>query len=73
LTLESPPAEIIKQGNEAMVQYFKSLAGEKQGLKQELFDKIDKELFFICYSRRDEDFVLNLCKKLWVFGKILYQ
>ncbi len=27
-------------------------------------DKINKELFFISYSRTDEDFVLPLCKKL---------
>ncbi len=65
--LESPPVEIIKKGNEAIRQYFKSLAGEQQALKFP-FDKIDKELFFICYSRRDEDFVLHLCNKLKEVG-----
>ncbi len=32
--LESPPVEIIKQGNEAIRQYFKSLEGEKQALNE---------------------------------------
>jgi len=32
--LESPPVEIIEQGNEAIRQYFKSLAGEKQALNE---------------------------------------
>jgi len=31
--LESPPTEIIGQGNDAIRQYFKSLSGEKQALK----------------------------------------
>ncbi len=66
--LESPPVRIIQQGNEAIRQYFKSLEREEQALKQAPFDKIDKELFFICYSRRDEDFVLHLCKKLKEVG-----
>jgi hypothetical protein len=66
--LESPPVEIIKQGNDAIRQYFKSLEGEKQALKQRPSDKIDKELFFISYSRKDEDFVLHLCKKLKEVG-----
>ncbi len=66
--LESPPAEIIKKGNEAIRKYFKSLAREQQALKQRPSDKIDKELSFISYSRRDEDFVLHLCKKLKEVG-----
>ena len=66
--LESPPMEIIKQGNWAIRQYFKSLAGEKQSLKQRPSDKIDKELVFISYSRKDDDFVLPLCKKLKELG-----
>jgi hypothetical protein len=32
--LESPPAEIIDQGNEAIRHYFKSLAGEQQALNE---------------------------------------
>jgi small GTP-binding protein len=32
--LESPPVEIIKKGNEAIRQYFKSLEGEKQALNE---------------------------------------
>ncbi len=32
--LETPPVEIIKQGNEAIRQYFKSLEGEKQALNE---------------------------------------
>ncbi|MFC2145968.1 COR domain-containing protein [Acidobacteriota bacterium] len=32
--LEEPPVEIIKQGDEAILQYFKSLAGEKQALNE---------------------------------------
>ncbi len=32
--LESPPVEIIKKGNEAIRQYFKSLAGEQQALNE---------------------------------------
>ncbi|HLP45294.1 MAG TPA: TIR domain-containing protein [Candidatus Deferrimicrobium sp.] len=62
--LESPPVEIIKKGNEAIRQYFKSLEGEKQALRQHPSDKLAKELFFISYSRKDGDFVLPLCKKL---------
>jgi len=62
--LESPPAEIIKKGNDAIRQYFKSLDREKQALKQRPSDKIDKKLVFISYSRKDDDFVLPLCKKL---------
>ncbi|MDQ1353713.1 MAG: internalin, partial [Acidobacteriota bacterium] len=32
--LESPPVEIIKKGNDAIRQYFKSLEGEKQALNE---------------------------------------
>jgi small GTP-binding protein len=32
--MEEPPVEIIKQGNEAIRQYFKSLEGEKQALNE---------------------------------------
>ncbi len=66
--LESPPVEIIKQGNEAIRQYFKSLDGKQQALKQRLSGKPDRELFFICYSKKDEEFVLHLCKKLKEVG-----
>ncbi|MCU0285637.1 MAG: leucine-rich repeat domain-containing protein [Acidobacteria bacterium] len=66
--LESPPMEIIKKGMDAIRQYFKSLKGEKQALKQHPSDKRAKELVFISYSRKDEDFVLPLCKKLKELG-----
>jgi hypothetical protein len=32
--LESPPAEIVKKGNEAIRQYFKSLSGDEQALNE---------------------------------------
>jgi len=32
--LESPPVEIVRKGNEAIRQYFKSLEGEKQALNE---------------------------------------
>jgi hypothetical protein len=66
--LESPPVEIICKGMDAIRQYFKPLEGEKQALKQHPSDKIAKELVFISYSRKDEGFVLPLCKKLKELG-----